>query len=306
MTNPPLPHGMQEAAGLAQWNDMVGQAFGDIAVDARAPLFRASLRRRSWGALALSEIQSMPARVDGGALPPPQDGARGCFLLLNVRGQTTVMQDGRTARLGPGELSVVRQGQPYRIAFDRAHRMQVLAVPELDPRSDIDEHVARSHPGREAPLLGAFMARLADLDAAPQPSTLAGDAGVRLAQDLLALSWPRRDAAPGPRALAAWEGALEACVERELCDPELDAAVLGRRLGISARYVQMVFAGAGTTATAYIQERRLRRVALRLRRDNAARIGEVALEAGFNDLSHFCRCFRRRYGCSARDWRLRA
>ncbi|MGV7200031.1 AraC family transcriptional regulator [Xanthomonas euvesicatoria] len=29
----------------------------------------------------------------------------------------------------------------------------------------------------------------------------------------------------------------------------------------------------------------------------------VALEAGFSDVSHFCRCFRKRFGSSARAYR---
>jgi len=54
------------------------------------------------------------------------------------------------------------------------------------------------------------------------------------------------------------QSALLALVARELCDPALDAHTLGRSLGISARYVQMVLARQGTTLTAYLQEQRLR------------------------------------------------
>ncbi|WP_114970812.1 helix-turn-helix domain-containing protein [Rhodoferax ferrireducens] len=305
MTNMTLPQGTLEAGGLNQWNDLVGNVFGDIAVDAPARGFHASIKHQAWGTLAMSTVDSTPARVEGGTrCAGPRERARGGFLLLNVLGHTTVSQDGRQAVLGPGDLTVVRQGEFYCIEFDEVHRMQVLALPELDDRSAFDEHVARGHPGREAPLLGAFMTQLAGMNDSLAPS-LDGNAGVRLALDLLAFSWPRRggDALVDHGALEKWERLLMACIERELCDPDLDAHALGRTLGISARYVQMVLARRGTTLTAYLQERRLQRAAQRLRASDAARIGDIALEIGFNDLSHFCRCFRRRFGCSARDWR---
>jgi AraC-like DNA-binding protein len=35
-------------------------------------------------------------------------------------------------------------------------------------------------------------------------------------------------------------------------------------------------------------------------------VGELAFAAGFNDLSHFSRAYRARYGCAPRDVRLGA
>jgi AraC-like DNA-binding protein len=58
----------------------------------------------------------------------------------------------------------------------------------------------------------------------------------------------------------------------------------------------------------YIWQCRLDRCALRLR-DLAwaqASISTIALEHGFNDLSHFSRAFRERFGKSPRDYRAAA
>lgn len=284
-----------DAYGLRTWSEVVESTFGEVAVDAPEHGFRAGLQHRTWGPLALSLVDSTPACVSGGdshAAPP------GCFLLLNWWGHTTVSQGGHSVLLGPGDLTVVHQAEPYRLDFEVAHRMQVLAVPELDGRCAIEPHVARGSTAQTTALLGAFMAQLASTEAA-QPLAQ----GLRLAQDLLALCWPRADQAAEQSALAAWERPLLALIARELCDPGLDAQALGRALGISARYVQMVLARQGTTLTAYLQEQRLQRAAQRLRSGDAASIGTIAFEVGFSDLSHFCRCFRRRFGCSARDWR---
>lgn len=59
----------------------------------------------------------------------------------------------------------------------------------------------------------------------------------------------------------------------------------------------MMLEETGSTFTEHVSEERLRR-AWRLLADPMSRlaIADVALEAGFNDLSHFYRAFRRRYG----------
>jgi len=93
-------------------------------------------------------------------------------------------------------------------------------------------------------------------------------------------------------------------VESDLTDPELDVHRLARRMGVSPRYVQMLFAELGTTPRAFIQERRLDLAARRLEREGLAiTVTDVAYDVGFNDLSSFCRAFRRRFETSPRNYR---
>jgi len=93
-------------------------------------------------------------------------------------------------------------------------------------------------------------------------------------------------------------------IEAQLCEPELDTGQIARRVGVSSRYVQLLFAGMGTTPSAYIQRRRLERAASRLdKHGNEFTITQVAFDVGFNDLSSFCRSFRRRFGASPSVYR---
>ena len=92
--------------------------------------------------------------------------------------------------------------------------------------------------------------------------------------------------------------AVIAEIARRLADPELSAAAVGRRLGLSERYVQQLLEGAGLSFSAYVRELRLKR-ARQLLRDPLARelrIGDIAAMAGFDDLSHFNRMFRLQFG----------
>jgi len=58
----------------------------------------------------------------------------------------------------------------------------------------------------------------------------------------------------------------------------------------------------GLTPTGFINQIRLREAA-RLLRDTSARVQSIALEAGFGNISHFLALFRRRFGCSPREYR---
>ena len=101
---------------------------------------------------------------------------------------------------------------------------------------------------------------------------------------------------------------LQAVVEeiaRRLADPALSAAAVGRRLGLSERYVQHLLEGAGLSFSAYVRALRLKR-AHQLLRDPMTRhlrIGDVAMTAGFSDLSHFNRMFRLQFGERPTDTR---
>ena len=96
-------------------------------------------------------------------------------------------------------------------------------------------------------------------------------------------------------------------IDAHLLEANLTAHRVACDLGISARSVQIIFAGMGTTPSAYIQSKRLDHAAHQLAqaRRNAP-ITAVAFDAGFNDLSTFCRLFRRKFGVAPRDYRAGA
>jgi AraC-like DNA-binding protein len=95
-----------------------------------------------------------------------------------------------------------------------------------------------------------------------------------------------------------------ALVDGELSDPAFCTASIAEALGVSARYLQRVFAEIGTTPSRLLLGRRLDNAAALLRRlDGPCSITDIALQCGFSDLSYFSRAFRCRFGRSPRDYR---
>ncbi len=83
---------------------------------------------------------------------------------------------------------------------------------------------------------------------------------------------------------------------------------LAKRQGISPRYVQMLFEESGTTFSEFVLECRLdaARRMLSSPRYAACSVTAIALEASFNDLSHFNKRFKRRYSMTPSDMRTQS
>lgn len=293
-----LTDSVESAQRLSFWNAVAAATFGEISVAPCSRGFSGRLLRRRVGDLMLARVASTPARVRGGAVSPR---GRGWFLLYNQQGACELGQRDQRTRLSVGEFTTLRADEPYRIAFDEPNAMTILHLAGDEARIDLDRHIARRHRPDDAPLLAALLVQL------DRPATELEGAGTRLlarlVADLARLSWPARSGREARQPLAAWIRRIRQEVEAGLGDPGLDAAQLGAALGISPRFVQMAFARMGTTPSAYILEQRLELAARRLRAEPALPVTEIALDAGFGDLSHFCRTFRRRFGTSAGAYR---
>jgi AraC-like DNA-binding protein len=104
---------------------------------------------------------------------------------------------------------------------------------------------------------------------------------------------------------AARQAAILHAIEGRSGDPGLSASVLAAALGITPRYVHRLLEDTGKSFSHHLLEKRLERAAGLLRdpsRHNR-RIGDIAGEAGFTDLSYFSRAFRRRFGVTPSDIR---
>lgn len=83
-------------------------------------------------------------------------------------------------------------------------------------------------------------------------------------------------------------------------DPNLSGQVVAQQLGLSVRYVHDLLQETGIGFSERVLTLRLNKARNLLTdpRFRASRIGEIAHEAGFSDISHFNRSFRRQFGCT--------
>jgi AraC-like DNA-binding protein len=94
-------------------------------------------------------------------------------------------------------------------------------------------------------------------------------------------------------------------IDENFTDPGFSALHLALVLGISRRYVDSILAELGTTFGRALLEKRLERCHRLLTAPSQINrsVTDIAFESGFNDLSHFSKRFRERYGYSSREAR---
>ena len=92
-------------------------------------------------------------------------------------------------------------------------------------------------------------------------------------------------------------------IDAHLADPELSPRRIAVALGMSVRYLHLLFEGAGDSVAATILARRLDRCRAALTASPHRSICEVAFAWGFADAGHFSRAFKTRFGKTPRDAR---
>lgn len=153
--------------------------------------------------------------------------------------------------------------------------------------------------------LGLLRNYLAMLDATPLPpgSPLLDHVSTTLI-DLVGLATGAKGEEAelaGMRGLRA--GRLQAVLNQlrsNYRNPALSAALVGLQLGLTGRYVQELLVASGATFAERLLELRLQDAKSMLAdpRFIGCRIGDIALDVGFSDVSYFNRSFKRRFGCS--------
>ncbi len=301
---------VEPAIRLAFWNDLARQTFNNMVVDAAdGEPFEAELVRLPLGELSLAGSNSAPACVSfmGESSQGPMQ-ERAVLLHLQYAGRCVNSQSGREAVLEAGDFTLCDASRPYSVRFTEPNHMLCLRAPlslVSERLGDIDRLVCVPMKGDRGAgaMLSSFLTGLwAHVDEPGDDDWAETVSGVIL--DLIGLAY--RPLQAGHTVLSPrdqWLEKARAYIDDRICDPELGVSQIAQALGVSPRYVQMLFAAEGATPSAYILDRRLRMAAERLRRAEDRGITEVAMAVGFNDLTHFGRVFRRRFGVAPRDYR---
>lgn len=287
------------------WND-IARMVAPILVEPLGELpFEARLYRRKLRECELLSPCSSPARIHSG---PDHASAGVLNLQLQHKGRTTTNTGGVTAVIEEGDFLLFDPTRPHWQSFDEHTQAIVIRI----PLATVEERMPHLRSQIGVPVSGRSGAGFLF-------SNFLRNAWMELERDgsgewidgLGDAIWPLLDMAYAatrpllePNRREERRRVLFDAVESDLTDPELDVHRLARRMGVSARYVQMLFAEMGTTPRAFIQNRRLELAARRLEREGSdVTVTDVAYDVGFNDLSSFCRAFRRRFEMSPRNYR---
>jgi AraC family transcriptional regulator, positive regulator of tynA and feaB len=300
------------AERLAFWRDVCASAYGPMIVEAESDGFEGVLTRFHAEELEITSVKSSPLMTRA---PKSSAHIRADEKIFTVQvvhsGCCRIRHANFETFATAGDMFIADGSRSYELSFSAPVQGLVLGLPwnrfrgyaekfEALAGSPIDVH---NGPGA---VLSTFIRsawrQLVEREGEDWPQT-ASD----VIWDLLA-SVVSGDAG---REIGNGRGdelrrKARKLVDSRLSDPGFCSADIAATLRVSSRYLQVVFAEVGTTPSRFLLARRLEAAAARLRcLDKQCSITEVALESGFSDLSYFSRAFRRRFGVSARAYRLR-
>jgi AraC-like DNA-binding protein len=298
-----LPPGLEEPQRIRYFGELVRQfsdsADFDPAIDVR---FHATMSSTYIGSTIIGHCDGTftGVRRERRHVVDSQDD-RFCLTRNTSHLDGQVIHRGQEYTVRPGALTLFKLDEPFRSA-DRSSRTQFTCVylpaDALRPMvSGLDDMA-----GRELEAGGALSLAMDYGDMLMKHPASVDEAGILVASHLLDLA-ALGLGANGDEAVKAQRGGLRAVrlkavlllLEKRFAEPDFSAQKLAAAAGLSERYVNELLFEAGASFTMRLNELRLRKAAdlLALGDD---RISDIAFDCGFNDLSYFNRCFRRRFG----------
>jgi len=310
-----LPRQLGERRRRALWRDLYTSLYGPLDltyVGDRTFAVRIEVTRL--GAVELSRVDATVERYVRTQRCVAAAGSDHLALAVNL-GETPMhaRQLGRDGVVAPGGAALVCNGTAGEIVTPAANAWLFLQVPRtalLAAIAGVEDLVSRPIDAGLPAMryLRRYLETVlvaGDLDA----DSALGDHIDRTIVDLMALALgagcDARDLARTRGLRAAKLRAIAAEIRAGCCDPAFSVGTVAARIGLSTRSVQDILHETGRTFTDRVIELRLQhaRSLLGDRRYAGRKIIDIALLSGFNEVAHFNRTFRRRFGASPSETR---
>ncbi|GGL64027.1 AraC family transcriptional regulator [Streptomyces fumigatiscleroticus] len=296
---------------LEYWRHAVGRALVPMAVTARGEgPFAGRITADRLAGLKVCTVEADAHRASRTAAHVARSSEEFVTVAVQTSGRATLVQDGRCAVAGEGDLLVYDTARPYALEYPERFCARVVQLPRRAlPLTEEDVRRVTGTAVGTADGLGAvlmpFLAELVASAHACAPSVAArlaaGTAGLF---DALVTERTRQAAEPAT-AQGALVSRIRDHIDRNLRNPALSPETVAGAHHISVRYLHRLFEDEGVTVSRLIQRRRLEESARELARGGrpAPTVAAVAQRWGFISPAHYSRVFRGAYGVSPRAWR---
>ncbi|HEX7952373.1 MAG TPA: helix-turn-helix domain-containing protein [Burkholderiales bacterium] len=301
--------GVRKSEATDAWQAALTQNYGHWQVtESVADGFSASIRSRDINGLRAVECVCDPCSGSRlpqfvGREPVPYIGVQ-----ITKAGRERFHFAGEDISLGAGDLVIWTSAQPAEFTvMERLHKVSLVLpwteVKERLPRgTGFTGTVIDSRVG-----IGAVLYSHIDSLAHQLELFTEGDnAGVRRATlELLSAAMCHRVEAPQRGLSSRYLKQLQDYILAHLQDDHLSPTSIAAANNMSPRYVHMLFAQIGVSASVWIRTQRLERCRddLRSRTYRDCSVAEIAYTWGFADPSHFTRIFKLQYGVGPREFR---
>jgi AraC-like DNA-binding protein len=231
---------------------------------------------------------------------------------FQLAGTSLVRHRSREAELKAGDFVICSSSDPYELHFPEPYHQAILSIPQFqlnDLVTNPEQYLGQTMQGDEPVngMLSQFVYSLTQRLDKLAPTTLR-----RIEANVLDLLITSLEAQGSPD-IAQTENTQQEHLSRikqfiamHLHDSRLSPDFIAQAEGIGTRYLHMLFKHEPLSVSRYIQAKRLEACSRALIDPNLKNVSttDIAYECGFNDVSHFHRCFKAQYGVTPRQYRL--
>lgn len=296
------------SARLRYWNDLHTNLGAPLEIKAgNRNEFNASASTAELGSLRFVKVDSTPAVVEHEARHVAQTRERHFRIVLVLKGKVGLRHAGNDALLEEGDFALLDDALPFRMEFDEPNGALCVAIPPSTIKSYLPAPARMCGfrmPGNR-PLNRVASTMLLALWSEVENEELHAEQRPALARSFLqimAASYAVDHACPVERSVAAAARCTEIkqYIETHLRSPDLTPTAIAAALGLSSRYVRLLFAKENDSVTAYLKRRRLEECAFELAQPQwgGRSITATASDWGFRSVTHFARAFKAAYGAT--------
>lgn len=307
--------GVEEAQRAAIWSRTARSYFPGLSVRGlRVNPKIGTMCGMQFGAGRLWRILSPPLHVHyepGDAARDDENDLSQLFsVMLQLEGSTVAHQDGRSCELRRNEFCVIDQRHPFDLqVVGMSSHLMFLQIPRetvLSRHPYLAQRTAERFDPHDA---GAVLMRNTLLSLLETAAFLEDDQRAAALNAIAQLLGSPKAPGAGPLDEVSWRArSALAYIDSSLSDSTLTASRVAQMQGISRRRLdEILLKTAGVSITGQIWARRLQQAAADLLdpRFASLTVTKIAFSVGFEDTAHFTRAFKRRYGCTPREWRRR-
>lgn len=301
-----------QVKSLKQWREDASAAFGSLMITAPDPEeFCVNVKMVSIGEVTLYDIttpaHSVQRHATAAANAPEGFGK----LSLQLEGECTVRQNGRSCTLHPGDLAFYVTQSPYELVYPTTQHSMVVYFPQRFVHMSSEDMAMVTATrisgvnglGRVAVPLFEQLAMNFEILDGPHAGSL-----IRSALDMLVtvLSSELTPKPLGSTSNTLFRQATQ-YIDEHISDMDLRPGVIASALFVSVRHLHSQFAANGQSVSTYIRNRRLELIQRDLADPCYANdtIQIIGTRHGLPEASHVSRAFRAEYGESPSQYRSR-